>query len=42
MFAALQKELKNVGKSDTANTKLLLADGLSMCGEYFKRIVITQ
>ena len=35
MFAAMLKELKNSGKSETEHTKPLSADDLNMCREYF-------
>ena len=33
MFAAMLKELKNAGKSETEHTKPLSADDLNMCRE---------
>ena len=36
MFAAMLKELKDAGKSETAHIKPLSADDLNMCREYSK------
>ena len=39
MFAAMLKELKNSGKSETEHTKPLSADDLNMCREYFSEYI---